>query len=336
MSIEIEKLGRDEFDAWDSYVEQSPNATLFHQSKALEIQAEFSGAKLHPLVGYKGQEPVGVFPLFQLDKGPFTAAFSPPPNLWIPRQGPAMLNMRKLKRRKRERRLKRFIDGCIEWLRENPDPKYVELRTAGEYRDPRPFKWNGSTVTPEYTYVVDLTCGEDELLSEFSSDARSNIRNADDDAFDIEEGGAEDVDRILAQVRDRYRAQGKAFDLSPGFGRALYDALPEGQIRPYVCRCDGEYVTGILAFEYDGRTHRWQGGVKPEREVGVPTNDLLDWHVMTDAMDRGLDGYDLVGAGNPRLNRYKAKFGPSLEEFYSVKLGSTPATTLVDLYKRFA
>jgi hypothetical protein len=56
---------------------------------------------------------------------------------------------------------------------------------------------------------------------------------------------------------------------------------------------------------------------------------------MTDAMDRGVTEYDLVGAGNPRLNEYKAKFGPELELFYNIKLGSTAATSLIDLYKRF-
>ncbi|RDI69711.1 lipid II:glycine glycyltransferase FemX [Halopelagius longus] len=336
MSIEIEEIGRDEYGTWDSYVEQSPNSNLFHQSKALELQSEFSGAELHALVGYKGQEPVGLFPLFEMEKGPFTAVFSPPPKLWIPRQGPALLNMQKLKRRKQERRLKRFIDGCVEWLDENVDHDYAEIRTAGDYHDARPFKWNGSEVTPEYTYVVDLTVGEDDLLGQFSSDARSNIRNTDEDSYTVEEGTVEDVDRILEQVRDRYEAQGKAFNMVRGFGRSLYEALPEGQIRPYVCRSDGEYLTGILAFEYDGRTHRWQGGVKPDFDVDIPTNDLLDWHIMSDAMDRGLDQYDLVGAGNPRLNEYKSKFGPELELFYDIEHGSRPATVLVDLYRRFA
>jgi len=330
MSIDISTFDGDP-SRWNSLVDQSPDTNAFHRYEALQLQADHSGAALHMLVGHKGQEPVGLFPVFELTKGPFVAMFSPPPPLWIHRLGPATLNMGKLKRRKRDKRTRRFIEGCLEWLDENCDPNHLQVRTEGSYRDVRPFKWNDADVTPEYTYIVDLRRSEEALMAAFSSDARRNVRNTDRDEYSVEVGDAADVERIVEQVRARYQAQGKGFNLPTEFCRDLYREL-DGLVRPYVCHHRGEYAGGILTFEDDTRIHRWQGGVKTDADI--PVNDLLDWHVMTDAMARGIEEYDLVGAGDRRITDYKSKFAPSLVDFYTVERGSVAMRALLGVYKK--
>ncbi|WP_459193624.1 lipid II:glycine glycyltransferase FemX [Halosimplex sp. J119] len=331
MTIEIEALDEGDTEEWNRYVERSPDANPFHRAEALAVEEEYSGTTCHRLVGFKGQEPVGIFPVFERSKGPITAAFSPAPPLWIHRLGPALLNVDKLSQRKAERRIRRFVDGAFEWLDERCSPNVLRVKTECSFADLRPFKWQETDVTPEFTYVVDLPDDREELLSSFSSDARSNIRNLDADAT-FEEGGAADVERVLGHVRDRFDAQDEPFSLPRGFARDCYEALPDGAMRTYVCRHEGEFVGGILTYETDDWIHRWQGGVTPDVDFAV--NDNLDWTVMTDAMDRGLDAYDLVGAGDPRINSYKAKFGPSVETFHSVERSSLPMNALLGLYSR--
>lgn len=336
MSIDIERVDDDRRDEWDSAVAQSPQATVFHQYAALQRLATDSGTTLHPLLGFKGQEPVGVFPVFELTKGPLTGVFSPPPNLWVPQLGPALLNMAKLKQRKRERRRKRFIDGVFERLETEFDPSYVRVRTPQGFTDARPFKWNDCTVTPEYTYVTDLTDGEDALLDRFSSDARRNITSEHDVPYTITEEGPAATVEILNRVRARYREQDEPFPVPESLPKSLYHMLPAGQLRPYVLRVEGTFVGGILAYDYDGTVARWHGGVTPDTDVDLPINDLLDWRLITDAISRDRTAYDLVGAGNPRLNRYKAKFAPSLERFYTVERSAPGVDTLLWAYRRFA
>ncbi|PSP94110.1 GNAT family N-acetyltransferase [Halobacteriales archaeon QS_4_62_28] len=330
MSVEIRAFEPEEFDRWNGLVDQSPNTNVFHRAEALQLQAQHAGATLHPLVGFKGQEPVGIWPLFELKKGPFTAVFSPPPPLWIHRLGPAMVNMEKLKQRKMDRRTRDFVDGCLQWLTDNCGPKYVRVTTEVSFRDVRPFEWNDADVTPAHTYVVDLTPEKEELLMTFSSDARKNARTADDE-YTIELGDPTDVDRIIEQVQARYRAQGKAFNFPTGFARDLAAELPEGRIRPYCCYYEGEYVGGILTYE-DDWIYRWHGGVKTD--IDLPVNDLLDWHIMTDAMERGIEKYDLVGADDRRISSYKAKFGPALQTFYTIERSTLSAKALLGLYRR--
>ncbi|MFC7115375.1 hypothetical protein ACFQH2_11060 [Natronoarchaeum sp. GCM10025703] len=79
MSVEIELYDGDDRERWNRHVDQSPQSTPFHRYEALEVLADASGTELYPMVGYKGQEPVGLLPVFVLSKGPVAAAFSPPP-----------------------------------------------------------------------------------------------------------------------------------------------------------------------------------------------------------------------------------------------------------------
>lgn len=334
MSVEIRILDpRTDADEWNRYVERSDGSNPFFRAEALRLQAEYTGTTPFLLAGFKGQEPVGIFPVFEYTKGPVTGVFSPAPHSWTSYLGPALLNVDKLKQRKADRRIKRFIEGCLERIDAEISPLYSKFVTA-EFDDIRPFVWNEYDVEPGHTYVVDLEGTEDELLKRFSSDARSNIRNADEDTYTIEEGDTDDVERIVEKVRERYESQDQPFRLRPEFARSLHEQLPDGAIRPYVCRVDGEFLGGILVVESDRTRYRWQGGVKPDADVDIAINDLLDWHVMRDGLRKGIEEYDLVGAGVPSINRYKAKFNPRLETNYEITSGAFGIDLLVDQYQK--
>ncbi|MFP8952649.1 lipid II:glycine glycyltransferase FemX [Natrialbaceae archaeon A-arb3/5] len=334
MSIEISVLNpRTDADEWNRYVERSDGTNPFFRAEALRLQAEETGTRVHLLAGFKGQEAVGIFPVFEYEKGPLTGAFSPAPRSWSCYLGPATLNVDKLKQRKADRRIERFLEGCLEWIDEEISPQYSQF-IAAEFDDVRPFTWNEYDVTPGYTYVVDLEGSEEELLGRFSSDARSNVRNADEDAYTIEVGDGDDVERLVEQVARRYENQGQPFHLRSAFVRSVYEALPDGAIQPYVCRVDGEVLGGILVVESETTRYRWQGGVKPDTEIDLPINDLLDWHVMRDGLRDGLDRYDLVGAGVPSINRYKAKFNPRLETHYEITAGAFGLDLVIDRYRK--
>ncbi|WP_436346775.1 lipid II:glycine glycyltransferase FemX [Natronorubrum sp. FCH18a] len=334
MTVEVTTLDPEtDAEEWNRYVEQSNGTNPFFRAEAVQLQAEDTDSTAHLLAGFKGQETIGLFPIFEYKKGPITGAFSPAPHSWSCYLGPALLNVDKLKQRKADRRTKRFLEGCIEWIDREISPHYTKFVVA-EFDDVRPFIWNGYNVEPGYTYVVDLEGSEDDLLKRFSSDARSNIRNADGDAYVIEEGTGDDVERIVEQVANRYESQGRTFRLSPEFARAVYERLPEDSIRPYVFRVDGEFLGGILVVDSERTRYRWQGGVKPDTEVDLPINDLLDWAVMRDGLRDSVDTYDLVGAGVPSINRYKAKFNPRLETHYEITSGAFGLDLLVERYQK--
>ena len=322
--IVVREANDEELETWNDFVERSPQGNMFLYREALQVQADHANVDLHYLLGYKGQEPIGVFPLFVEQKGWLTKVYSAGPGLWVSYLGPALLNFQGLKRRKRERRHKRFVSACLEWIDREFDPDYVQVRPDTAYTDVRPFQWQGFDIEIRHTYVVDLTPTEEELLMSFSSDARRNIRTDGD--YRIYEGGSDEIESIVSQVSARYDEQDERFDVGPGFGIALYDHLPDGAVRPYTLEIEGDFAGGILALEFDDTVYRWMGGAKHDHDI--PINDLLDWSIITDGMDRGLRRYDLVGANEERLCSYKAKFGPELQQYFRME----KRTLAINLY----
>lgn len=330
MSIEIELLD-DEREAWNAAVEDSPHSSPLYRYGALETMAAYSGATLYPFAGYKGNEPVGILPFFEIAKGPISVLSSPPPDMKIPYMGPALLNVEKLKQRKTERRTRRFVEGCLERIRTEIDPQYTTMRVGYRYNDLRPFVDAGFESKQRYTHVVDLTPDLEDLKMAFSSDARSNMRECDDAGLTIEPCGAEGIEFIVESVRDRLAARGESYPVEASFVQELHRKLPEG-IRPYVATVDGERVGGNILVTDGDRAYAWIGASTPS--VDLPVNDALHWRMMRDAREAGVTEYDLCGANKLRLAKYKAKFDPELRTYHSVNDGGATMEIATSLYQK--
>ena len=331
VGVEVVRADGSDREQWNSIVERSPHGTLLHRYEALEVLATHSNTRLHPLIGYVGEEPIGVFPLFELSKGPLTAVFSPPPDLKVHHLGPALVNFEKLKRRKADKRNQRFIESCLDVV-SGLDSQYTNVRTDVRYTDVRPFAWNGFDVTTRYTYVIDLTLGADELLARFNSEARSNIRREYDVDYEIREGNADAIPRIIDHVKARHEEKGKTFPVTTAFVKDLYERLPAGTIRPYVCTVDGQFAGGHVVFNYGDTVFTWVGAAK--HDVPIPVNDLLEWRVISDGIEGGLRRYDLAGANNPHLCTYKAKFAPDIERYQEMRKTPPGMDFLTGMYGR--
>lgn len=330
MSIDVRTL--DDPDRWNDLLDDAAHPTPFHLAGALDVIAEYANAECHRLVGYKGQEPVGLFPVFTIAKGPVTTAFSPPPDLKVPYLGPTLVTRQQLKRRKHDRRHRRFVDACLDWLEDTHEPKFTSIRTPPGYEDVRPFIWQDYEPTPRYTYVVDLTRDSDDLLAAFSSDARGNVTGDYDADFTIESGGVETIENVVDQVSARHEEQGEPFPASAAYVTDLYETMPSGTIRPYACHVDGEYVGGFVNVEFGSVAFRWVGGAKSDADI--PVNDLLDWEYCLEAMERGVEAYDLTGANDARLARYKSKFAPDLVTYYQLQEGTRTMNAVSKIYSK--
>ncbi|WP_440991931.1 lipid II:glycine glycyltransferase FemX [Haloarchaeobius baliensis] len=331
MSYHCEELDPTDRDRWNELVETAPQGTPFHLFESLEVFARDSGTALHPLLVKKGQEPIGLFPVFDRRVGPVRVAFSPPPDLKIEYMGPVLVERQQLKPRRREKRLARLVETSLDWVDDEIDPRFVHARTGARFDDPRPFVWRDWQVVPRHTYVIDLTRDLDDLFMAFSSDARSNVRRAEEYDVVVREGDRDDIEPIIDIVRRRHAEQDVAFPLRASTVTALYDTLPEGVVRPYVCELDGSFVGGQLSLELDDDHIVWTG--TSERDIPVDPNDLMDWHAIQEAAGRGVERYDFLGANNERITGYKAKFAPDLERYYRLERSTLPTRAAASMYQ---
>lgn len=321
MGITIE--AEDDAGTWNRYVDRAPETNPLHRYEALEVLGDHADARLHPLVGYSGHEPIGLFPVFETDRGPLTVLSSPPSQIHTFQLGPATLNLEKMKRPKAERRRRAFLDGCFSRLDDEVGPDLVKVRTDPRFDDVRPLQWNGFSARPYYTYFVDLRPDEEELLREFSRNARRAITDTDAEEYTIEVGDDTHVRRIMDQLEGRLKDLDASMGVDGELVLDLYDALPDGMMHPYVCLTNGEVVCGVITLEYDDVIYFWKGGVTTDTDI--PASDLLHWRIMRDAIERGRTYYDLLGANIPRLCEYKAKFAPETRIYFTLHRRNTRA-----------
>lgn len=332
MTVDVRLISHSDHEQWNDGIARAPHATPFHQYRPLKFVADEVGAELHLLGGYKGNELVGMFPLFSQTLGHSKVVYSPPHRSGITKLGPVRLNFEKLKQRKVESDNTHFIDGCMDWAAEKFDPSDIYIRVVDRYPDLRPFLRNGFDVTPSYTYVIDLSLGEEEVIKRFSSDARRHIRQPPEHEYEIREGGTETINRIISQVAARHREQGERYELTPEYVTDLYRQFSDEQFRPLECTIDGEFMGGIITLEYNDTVYRWQGGVRPP--IDFPVNELLDWTIITNAISRGFVRYDMVGAMVPQLCEYKAKFAPIPVPVYRIQKRTQTMDVLSAIYRK--
>lgn len=335
MTIDVDTVTEDERARWNEFVKESPQGTIYHRREFLEIIAEHAGADLHLLIGYKTEEPRGIFPLFEKQKGPLRLVFSPPPGLGVPYLGPALLNYRKMKQRKTELSNKRFVEGCLEWVDEEIGPHYSRFVTSWRYDDPRPFDWKGYDIDPKHTYCVPAV-SDDKLMRHITRSARRSIKRNSDVNYAIERDDQDGIEFVYHSLVERYDEQDQTFSPPLAYFRDLDQELPENTVRTYIAHLDGEPVMGRIVLQTDGCASFWKGmAASPNRLESVPIGDLLNWHTMVDAIEHGAEEFDLVGANTPRLCRYKAKFNPDLARYYVAERAAPGVGTIVDAYKRW-
>jgi len=332
--MEIERLTLEE---WGDALPAS-GYEVFHDPDALAVLDDHTNAELQLYGAYKGQQPVGLLPVFVSDRSIGRTVLSPPVSFSVPRLGP-ILNPASPKRHKRERIHQQLTEAVIDTVGVTDRTTLFRMSCPIEYADPRPYEWNDFSLEPRFTYVVDVE-GEtiETLMKGFSKSLRREMRKEDELDISIETEGIDSALRVYEDVIDQYRKHDDSAPISRSFLRDLLSSLDDELWRVYVARTpDGEYQSGIITLYSPDLAYFWQGGVTASYE-GVSVNSLLHRVILedllTDPQLESVTGYDLVGANTERLCEYKAKFNSDLRQYYVVESSGLEMSLAKTAYQR--
>ena len=321
--MEIRQLS---FEAWGDALPPD-GFEVFHTPAALRVLDDHAAGDLLLYGGFKGDRPVGLFPLVVRESAVGRAVLSPPPGFSIPRLGPLVMPASP-KRRKREKVNGEFAEAVLDHA--EVDGSLTVFRTVcpADYPDPRPFVWSDLSLDTRFTYHLNVGQDTDELLSSFSKSLRREIRDAEELDVTVERGGTESVGQIYDRTSERYAEQDRGFTLDRSYVTDLTDALAaDDRCRTYVVRdADGEFLSGVVVLYSNDAAYFWLGGTRTVHE-GTGVNGLLHWRIVEDISAgeprESVDTYDLMGANTERLCRYKSKFGASLVPYYALESNGT-------------
>jgi hypothetical protein len=295
---------------------------VFHTAEALEVLDDHATGELRLYGGFKGQQPIGLFPAVVQDRSIGTAVLSPPPGFGVHRLGPVVMPTSP-KQRKREKVNATFTEEVLDDIGVDDSLTLFRAVCGAGYADPRPYAWSDFDIETKFTYLLDLSeTTPDEALTSFSKSLRREIRDGADLDVEIGREGIDGARAVFEDTKVRYQEQDHSFPLSWGYVRDLVDAL-EDRCRVYVARTPGgEFLSGITVLYSDDAAYFWQGGTRATYE-NVSVNSLLHWRVIRDVIEdppiESVTNYDLMGANTERLCRYKSKFGADLVPYYVVE-----------------
>jgi len=335
--MEIDRL---ELEKWDDCLPER-GFEVFHDPDALAVLDAHSDAELRLYGAFKGQQTVGLLPVFVDRKAVGRTIVSPPLSMGVPRLGP-LINPNSPKQRKWERINSELAAGVLADLEAERRSTLFRMTCPVGYGDPRPYRWNDLSVEPEFTYVVDLEgCTDiEEAMAGFSKSLRNEMRRLEDVDLEIRQEGIDAALGIYDDVVSQYAQYDEEPPMSKPFLRDLLSTLDDERWRVYVARApDGTYQSGVITLFSADLAYYWQGGVTASYDH-VSVNNLLHRTILedivTDPALESVTGYDLVGANTERLCEYKGKFNGELKPYYVVESEGLEMRLAKSAYQRMA
>jgi hypothetical protein len=318
--MNIERLDLAE---WDDGL-PSTGFEPFHTASALSVLDRHAAGDLLPLGGYRGEQLVGLFPVFVRNVGRARVLSSPPPGMSVPHLGPIVMPTSP-KQRKREKVTREFTNDVLDALGVDTATALCRFLCHTDYPDPRPYRWAGLSVEPSFTYRLQVgDRSAEDVIDSFSRSLRREIRSGEDLDVGIKLEGVDGARTVFEETRARYAEQNEGFGPSWPYVRDVVTDLDE-RSRVYVARDpDGAYLGGVITLYSNDAAYYWLGGARTTHD-GVSINSLLHWRIIRDVAEdppiESVTEYDLVGANTERLCRYKSKFGADLAPYYVIESG---------------
>lgn len=199
----------------------------------------------------------------------------------------------------------------------------------------------GRPLFTRYTFQLDLSSSEEELLAKMTSKTRYNLRLAEKKGVrvyeDSSDAGLEAYLQILAETTDR---QG-FYAHSPDYFRKMWATLKSGGMM-HLFRADyqGQTLVSWIVFVFNGVLYYPYGASRSAfREVMA--SNLMMWEVIRFGKNQGCGSFDMWGSLGPEpdekdpwygFHRFKKGYGGELVEF----LGSYDLISNYPLYKIYS
>lgn len=278
---------------WDTIIQGYKSKYLFQEACWLRFLQQSQGARIQGLKLLNGEGAVvGYFCAGQVQKGPFRLLGSPLQGWTTGYMGPII---NEVSMESFLKTLEKYYVACgVDYVElSNPNLPASAMRSAGYEPDPG----------KAFLVTIDDEAAMWKRLD--NSSCRYCIRRAVKNGMRVERATDRSfVQQYYAQLEDVFLQQG----LVPTYGvdrvQSLWDALmPAGKLLALRVWHDNEIVaTGLFPFD-DGAIYFW-GGASSVRDRWLAPNELLQWHVMLFALERGIPIYDMGGGGT-----FKKKFG---------------------------
>jgi len=202
----------------------------------------------------------------------------------------------------------------------NQEEKFREIKKFLLKNGCRP----GRPLFTPYTFRIDLTRSEEELLSKMKEKTRYNLRLAQKHGVEVVEDSSQKAFEIYLKLLMETTRRQKFYAHSPNYHRQLWKTLhPAGMARLFLAKYKKKVLVAWILFVFKDTLYYPYGASSREERQVMPAYAMM-WEAIKFGKKMGLLTFDLWGNLGPNPNpkdpwfgfhRFKAGFGPDLIEF---------------------
>jgi len=191
-----------------------------------------------------------------------------------------------------------------------------------------------------YTFVLDITKSEDELLKNMHHKTRYNIKVAQKHGVIIKEDSSDVAFKAYLRLSEETTQRQGFYAHNRHYHQTMWNTMREnGLAKLFTASYNGEILTAWIIFCH-GRTIYYPYGASSRNHREVMAPNLMLWEIVRWAKTAGYKKFDLWGAMGPNpdpndpwygFHRFKEGYHPELVEF----IGSYDLVINPVLYKLY-
>lgn len=311
-------LRKEEFDRWNSFVENEEDGNIFHHGEWIQSIFRFQDQRIETRILVcidKDDNICGGLAFGSLKKYGVRLIVHP----YLTQFSGLLLSHRQTKYffkdlKYRNEMLKSLI-GILE-----KDYDVIDLSFSPSLMDIRMFTWKQYKSRVKYTFVGNLE-NEEKIFRNLNPATRRQIKKAEKQNVIIDKGVNEKL------IRDFYHLQSLSlnrqqheikFKLKDFISLILTLKKVPFNLSFYVAYKFDTPIAAQANIAFKKTAYYWLAGGDPSYfKTGV--NQLLMYNVFQDLLSNRIKYFDFVGANTPGVSDYKANYNFNLTPYYGVK-----------------
>lgn len=314
--IQIRELDPAEFKLWDDLVEASSHGTVFHKSEWLTLCRDVFNKDLRIYGCFQDNNLVGGCSLFiKKLNGIFNLASST--CKMTPYGGVVIKDFPGVTARKQVQNLHEILNQLRVFLSSIKFDS-IEMKLSPDFKDIRPFTWNGWESSVLYAYYLNL---EKDIDVGLSKDLKKNINKSSKDGLVIKK--LKDSDIYYSLFSMVYTRQNLDAPVQKIFFERIIELLERKKIgEMWVAETpSAEYVAAQIRLWDKQRVYAWTAASDPSfRKSGA--NSFIYYNVINDLKTEGHKEINMLAANIPQFTDFITGFSPELVPHYLINYTS--------------
>jgi len=263
-------------------------------------------------VGYRpvgvvseGRGPAALVVWFETRRGSLRLIGSPLPGCFTPFQRPVWLESGAARSQCDVLRgqlgfLRAQGYASIEWVLPGADPDIVAMARHA-----------GASVHNVPTILVDVDASADAMWKKMESRGRNMARKAEKAGVVVHRcvGSERETAEFYRMLQGTFAKSGIRPPHPFGLYRALVHHLVRADRLLFLAAKAGDRTLAMALFVHDDHEIFFTSGTSLPGVGAYAPNNLIQWHAIQFAVERGLRLYDLGGTGRPSIDRFKTSLG---------------------------